>query len=178
MKFTKLLSAVAIAALTFSASGAKGIEDIKSNSRIFNDMKTELNNSYISYVEAKDDYQKRWSGKYLFGELIPNILIVMAGDDDADGVKSMYASLKVMDYDMESISQMPIFIDGEGVSFLQEILDNNAINCLRVLQENKFDFKNAEITLEGGSGMSLLDYAKKVKANNEIVKLLKNAGAR
>jgi len=142
MKFTKLLtSAVAIAALTFSTSGAKGIEDIKSESRILNNnfdniiggmTKECFDNDKLRITSDCDDYMLH---KVFFGDTIMGVFEDLLESDDEVGFRDMLRIITdVWEIDINEIEDMM------GYSFVKAMIHFNAEKSFMVLKNTKYDF--------------------------------------
>jgi len=168
MKFTKLLtSAAAIAALTFSAAGAKGIEDIKSESEIFNKIVAQIQSVENSTNDIKFDDIK-------LGYLRSGVYALIEADDDV-GFSSFIEALNILNLPIEELE-----VSGQiDMNFLTTIINKKAVKCLGVLiQSGKYDFRKNILDLENGNEIAPLKYAKRKNVSNEMLNLLTNAGVR
>jgi len=174
MKFTKLLtSAAAIAALTFSASGAKGIEDIKSESEIFNKHFVEIKQFYND-ENSNYDKDAKIDDVVLYNQVLPDAFREIIKADDSKGFASMIQVSKFLEVNLNEINNLPPLYN-----IIQNIIDDNAINCFNILKTTNYDFDEKIIDFSNGEKQySIIEYAKYKKASKEMLNALTNAGIR
>lgn len=141
--------------------------DIKSNSEVFNKNLVEIKNIKES-INSSSGREGAELNKYFHWEVLPNAFSDVIKIDDSEGFKSMLKLLDELNIDINSFSE-----ENSIYSIAKEIIDNNSINCMKVLTLSNFNFKN-KVLDKNYNQISLLDYARNNGASEEIISLLDN----